>query len=38
MLDGSGRTLIVVGAGHLVGPDGVPTLLEAEGIQVERVQ
>ena len=38
MLDGSGNTLIVVGAGHLVGPDGVPSLLEAEGISVERVQ
>ncbi|WP_300555622.1 TraB/GumN family protein [Maricaulis sp.] len=38
MLEGSGKTLIVVGAGHLVGPDGVPTLLEAEGITVERVQ
>ncbi len=38
MLDGSGNTLIVVGAGHLVGPDGVPALLEAEGISVERVQ
>lgn len=34
-LAGSGETVIVVGAGHLVGPDSVPALLRAEGIAVE---
>lgn len=34
-LAGSGDTLIVVGVGHLVGPDGVPELLRKEGIKVE---
>lgn len=34
-LAGSGNTVIVVGAGHLVGPDGVPALLRARGIKVE---
>jgi uncharacterized protein YbaP (TraB family) len=34
-LSGSGKTVIVVGAGHLVGADGVPALLRARGIKVE---
>lgn len=34
-LSGSGETVIVVGAGHLVGPDSVPALLRARGIKVE---
>jgi uncharacterized protein len=34
-LDGSGRTVIVVGVGHLVGQDGVPARLRAKGIKVE---
>ena len=38
MMEGSGSALIVVGAGHLVGDQGVPTLLEAQGFTVERVQ
>lgn len=35
LLDGGGRTLVVVGAGHLVGAGGVPALLRARGIEVE---
>lgn len=38
MMAGSGETLIVVGAGHLVGEEGVPAMLEARGYNVERVQ
>jgi hypothetical protein len=34
-LAGSGTTVIVVGAGHLTGPDGVPALLRARGVTVE---
>ena len=34
-LAGSGRTVMVVGAGHLVGPDSVPTLLRARGARVD---
>jgi uncharacterized protein len=34
-LGGSGRTVMVVGAGHLVGPDSVPAMLRARGIAVE---
>lgn len=34
-LKGSGRTVMVVGAGHLVGPDSVPAMLRARGIVVE---
>ena len=32
---GSGETVIVVGVGHLVGPDSVPALLRARGFTVE---
>lgn len=38
LMSGDGKTVMIVGAGHLVGPDGVPTMLEARGITVERVQ
>jgi uncharacterized protein YbaP (TraB family) len=34
-LAGSGETVIVVGAGHLAGPDSVPTLLRARGVAVD---
>ncbi len=33
-----GTVLMAVGAGHLVGPDGVPALLIAQGLKVERLQ
>lgn len=34
-MQGSGETVIVVGAGHLVGPGGVPALLRKRGFTVE---
>ena len=34
-LSGSGRTEMVVGIGHLIGPGGVPALLRAEGVAVD---
>jgi uncharacterized protein len=34
-LDGSGRTVVVVGVGHLVGEGGLPTRLRALGYSVE---
>ncbi len=37
-MDRSGTVLMAVGAGHLVGADGVPALLEAQGYKVTRVQ
>jgi uncharacterized protein YbaP (TraB family) len=30
-----GVVVVVVGVGHLIGPDGLPTLLRAEGLNVE---
>ncbi|MEQ8935050.1 MAG: TraB/GumN family protein, partial [Amphiplicatus sp.] len=35
-MKGSGRSLIVVGAANLVGPDSVPAILRAKGLEVER--
>ncbi len=32
---GSGQTVIVVGVGHLIGPDSVPALLRARGFTIE---
>lgn len=34
-LAGSGVTVMVVGVGHLVGPDSVPAMLRARGVTVE---
>jgi len=34
-LEGQGEAVMVVGVGHLVGPDSVPALLRARGIPVE---
>lgn len=34
-LRGHGLTVIVVGVGHLVGPDSVPAMLRAKGVPVE---
>lgn len=34
-LKGQGRTVVVVGMGHLIGPDGVPARLRALGYTVE---
>lgn len=34
-LEGSGRTVVVVGAGHLMGEDGLPHRLRALGYEVE---
>ncbi|UJW85931.1 TraB/GumN family protein [Devosia sp. SL43] len=38
MLAGNESTLVIVGAAHLSGDQGVPTLLEEAGYTVERVQ
>ena len=37
-MDRPGTVLIAVGAGHLVGDDGVPSRLAAQGMRVSRVQ
>lgn len=38
LMSGSGSAVIVVGAGHLVGENGVPNMLTERGYSVERVQ
>ena len=37
LFDRSGRALVVVGAAHLVGPDGVVAMLKAKGYTVEQL-
>jgi hypothetical protein len=37
MLETNEDAMIIVGAGHLAGPEGVPTLLAARGLTVERI-
>jgi len=37
-MDQPGTVLMAVGAGHLVGDDGVPAMLRADGYRVTRVQ
>ena len=34
-LKGKGRTVMVVGMGHLIGPDSVPARLRAQGVEVD---
>ena len=36
LMNGEGKALVAVGAGHLVGADSVPALLSAQGLDVER--
>lgn len=38
LLSTDARPLVAVGAGHLLGPDGLPTLLEQRGYRVRRIQ
>lgn len=38
LLSTEARPLVAVGAGHLLGPDGLPSLLEASGYKVRRIQ
>ena len=37
LIDGGGRWFVAIGAGHMVGDQGIPQLLAARGYRVERV-
>jgi len=37
LLHGSGNAIVIVGAGHLVGPDGVVELLKKKGVKVTQL-
>ena len=36
LLSRDGESFVAVGAGHLVGPEGIPTLLKSRGFSVVR--
>jgi uncharacterized protein YbaP (TraB family) len=36
LLKGDGVTFVAIGAGHLVGKEGVPAMLEKQGFKVTR--
>jgi uncharacterized protein len=38
IMNGSGTTLVVVGAGHIIGSDGLAAQLKAQGYEVKRIQ
>ena len=38
LIDGGKRPLVAVGTAHMLGPDGLPALLAAQGYRVRRIQ